>query len=207
MQPDPLSTTSVETVTVLLAGLEITLTARRAGGSATVGASVEGTPPSASETQSCWVDPADEDPFLISAELEREAISASGPTALGALSLPFLAYLAPRLRGTNSTWFSSARLARAFRAGVIARRRLNGEVLDSTSEGIPFRNCIYICLRTAGNCTVGFWTANYAVYWARVRSNVANDFHPDSISHAFASRAEGEAYLRGARRIWPPQAA
>ena len=161
-----------------------------------------GSPPSASETQS----PADEDPFLISAELEREAISASGPTALGALSLPFLAYLAPRLRGTNSTWFSSARLARAFRAGVIARRRLNGEVLDSTSEGIPFRNCIYVCLRTAGNCTVGFWTANYALYWARVRINVANEFHPDSISHAFASRAEAEAYLRGARRIWPPQA-
>ena len=142
MQPEPLGTASVETVTVLLAGLEITLTARRAGGSATVEASVEGSPPSASETQSPWVDPADEDLFLISA------------------------------------W-----------------------------EGIPFRNSIYICLRTSGNCTVGFWTASYAVYWARVRSNVANEFHPDSISHAFASRAEAEAYLRGARRIWPPQAA
>ena len=140
-------------------------------------------------------------------ELEQAAISARGPAALSALTLPFLSYLVPRLKQSFTTeWSPVARLARAFRAGVLARRRLDGGILEESSEGIPLRNTFYICLRTANNCTTGFWTASYANYWSRVRSNVTNEFHPDSISHAFPSRAEAESYLRGARRRWPPQA-
>ncbi len=206
MHRDSPDNSDVESVTVRLAGLDITLTARRVGTTASAGVSAEVEGAETEPTHSPWVDPGVDDPFQISVELEQEAISASGPAALAALNLPFLAYLVPRLRSTTSAWTPVARLHRAFRAGVIAHRRLNGEVLDESSEGVPLRNTFYICLRTAGNCTIGFWTAGYAIYWSRVRSNVTDEFHPDSISHAFPSRAEAEAYLRGARRRWPPEA-
>ena len=206
MQSGSADSADIESVTVQLAGLDITLTARRVGGTTTVAASAAAEPIDSSAAQSPWVDTTLVDPYQISVELEQEAISARGPAALAAINLPFLTYLVPRLRATNSDWSPVARLSRAFRAGVIARRRLNGEVLDEVSEGIPYRNTFYICLRTAGNCTTGFWTGGYAIYWSRVRSNEVDDFHPDSISHAFPSRAETQSYLHGARRGWPPEA-
>ena len=206
MRSDPPGTSDVESVTVRLAGLDITLTARRIGETTSVGVSAEVEGAETEPTHSPWVDTSLDDPFQISVELEQAAISARGPAELSALSLPFLAYLVPRLRSTTSAWTPVARLHRAFRAGVIAHRRLNGEVLEESSEGIPLRNSFYICLRTPGNCTIGFWTVGYAIYWSRVRSNATNEFHPDSISHSFPSRAEAEAYLRGARRRWPPEA-
>lgn len=189
---------SVESITIQLAGLELTVSARRLDSGEVAQAAVqEGTAP----TPEVLVDP-----YNISAELEDSVIAVREAAALATLALPFLTFLEARLRGSHEVWTPRARLARAFRAGVIARRHLNGEYQTGTSPGIPFRNSLYITLREAGNDTTGFWTTSYSAYARRVgRLNPTNGtFHPDSVSHAFPSSAEGEAYLLGARRRWPP---
>lgn len=189
---------SVESITVQLAGLELTISARRIEPGET--------PQPTGETGVAPTPEVTSDPYSISAELEDSVIAAREPAALAALVLPFLTFLENRLRGAHAVWTPRARLARAFRAGVIARRHLEGEFQTGTSPAIPFRNSLYIALREAGNDTTGFWTTSYSAYTRRVgRLNPTNGaFHPDSISHAFPSSAEGEAYLVGARRRWPP---
>ncbi len=191
----------IESVTVQLAGLEITVSARRLE-------PVDTSQPTADTS----VGPTPEvtsDPYNISTQLEEEIIAAREPAALAAIPLPFLTYLEPRLTGRDSNWTARARLARAFRAGVIARRHLNGEFQEGTSPGIPYRNSVYIALREPGNNVAGFWTTSYSTYVRRAGRNHSGNgtFHPDCISHAFPSSTEGEAYLVGARRRWPPVAA
>lgn len=196
----------IEQVTVQLAGLEITLTARRVSGSVTSAVH----PASGSTSSGYSVVPAAPerpsgedffDPHNISSALEERALQASEPAALADLDLPFLDSLVGNLRGTDSAWTARARLGRAFRAGVAARRRLDGEFCDISSPGIPFRNSYYIVLRGPGNGP-GFWTQNYVTYIGRVGDS-NRGLHPDSISHAFASQAEAEAFLVGSRQRWP----
>ena len=192
---------SVESVTVQLAGLELTISARRL---------TSADPSQPAEEPSVGPTPeVTSDPYNISTELEEEIIAARDAAALAAVLLPFLTFLEARLTGRHPVWTARARLARAFRAGVIARRHLNGEFQEGTSLGIPYRNSVYIALREPGNNIAGFWTSSYSTYVRRAgRNNPGNgNFHPDSISHAFPSAAEGEAYLLGARRRWPPVAA
>lgn len=93
----------------------------------------------------------------ISRELEEQVLGASLAPDLAAVPLPFLRYLEDRLRGGDSQWTPRARLARAFRAGVAAHRRLIGEFCESSSPGIPYRNSIYIILRCP-NHPHGIWT-------------------------------------------------
>ena len=147
---------------------------------------------------------AEEGLLPFSAELEAAAFAARTPADLLALDLTFLDHLVPRLRGADPVWTPRARIARAFHCGVVAGRRLGGEIVEGTSPGLPFRNSFYVCLRGPGN-TAGFWTADFGKYINRVGSG-RNSFHPDSVSHAFPSRAEGEAYLAGARVQWPAEA-
>ena len=204
----------LESVIVQIGGLELTITARRVesqepesnGGSsssaAAVTAEVVSSPPGGT-------DPGFRDPFSITRAIEDEVIQADTPAALAAINLPFLAYLERRLKDCfeigTVTWTAKARVARAFRAGCLAYRRLNGELASETSPGLPLRNSFYICVREPGNCLRGFWTASYSLYWNRLKAPInSNEFHPDSLSHAFPSRSEAEAYLLGARRQWPP---
>lgn len=209
MGSGPPQAVTVETITIQLAGLELTITARRLGEgsprSSTVQAAVAAEPHSREDRTE--VDHLEllEDPHHITVELEERALSARTASEFGALPLPFLDYLLPRLRGTDPRWLPPARIGRAFTAGVASRRRLDGEIIDTAVPGVPYRNQIYICLRTS-SFPGGFWTSNYSSYIEAVGA-IGPDrgfgFRVGSISHSFPTRAEGEAYLIGARRGWP----
>ena len=195
----------VESVTLRLANLEITVTARVVNSPAatTPEVSVVGVVSPESDVQAARDPEGFVDPFNISVELEEQSLAATSARLLGELPVPFLAPSVARLRGTDTVWNPRCRIARAFRAGVIARRRLDGQVLDHSSQNIPYRNTYYIVLRGIGN-SAGFWTCNFGVYIAGVaEQNGRNSLHPDTISHGFPTHAESAAYLCGARRSWP----
>lgn len=118
--------------------------------------------------------------------LEDRAIRAATIGDLVQLPLPFLDHLLPRLRGHHPEWSPAARIARAFRAGVAARRRLDGIFCEASS--LSFRNCYYVCLRAARG-EPGFWTSDYAAYLSRRRGPTAC--------------AQIPAFLVGARKGWP----
>ena len=195
----------IETITVRIANLELTITAREVGDEAAAGSGTRVVEVAAPATNVQAVrDPSEFlDPFGITVELEEQSLDATTSVLLSQLPLPFLATSVGRLRGTHPIWTPRCRVARAFRAGVIARRRLDGQVLDHSSVAIPYRNTYYIVLRGRGN-SEGFWTCNYGIYIAGVADqNGRNSLHPDTISHGFPTHAESAAYLCGARRSWP----
>ena len=196
---------SVESITFQLAGLELTVTARRVSEVTGVQAALTAGPSTTGPRSDLDRFDLFEDPHQISVELEEWALSSRTATEFSALPLPFLHYLHRRLRGTDTLWRPPARVGRAFSAGVASRRRLDGEVLDFAVCGIPYRNQIYLCL-TAPSHSEGFWTSNYSLYIGAVGAigpDQGFGFVVGSISHSFATRAEGEAYLIGARRGWP----
>ena len=195
---------SVEEVTVLLSGLEITISARRlpvgASASAGTGISAGGTPVPRDTPEDF------SDPYNITSEVEDHCIQATTPAQLSQLTLPFLTALVGRLRvgrlrAGHAEWSPLARIHRAFRAGVLARRRLDGNFQEEDSLSVPFRNCYYICLREDGHQS-GFWTTDYGIYIERV-GGPSGRLHPDSISQALPSQVEAQAFLVGARRPWP----
>ena len=207
MQSPAGSADGVESITFQLHNLEITVTARvldpeasRSSG-ATVTARSTASPNIRAELPT--VVEGVLDPYNISVDLEEQAIAAYQVHQLRELPLGFLGHLTSRLRGTHPQWTPPIRVARAFRAGVIARRRLDGEYLNHSSPGIPYRNSYYIVLRGRGN-TSGFWTTNYGTYIQSVEDpNSRGALHPDTISHALPTHAECCAYLCGARKGWP----
>lgn len=99
---------SVETITVQLAGLELTISAPRLEPGET--------PQPAAEVGVAPTPEVTSDPYNISTELE-DSVIAREAAALAAIALPFLTFLEGRLRGAHAVWTPRARLARAFRAG------------------------------------------------------------------------------------------
>ena len=202
----------VESITLRLGNLELTLTARPipgASGASSVGSFelvehtsgagvVERTLNHASSRLSIEDQPDEGD------SLRTLALQAEGPTALSQLPLNHLSYLLGKLRGADKLWTPAARIGRAFKAGCVSRIRLGGGLSSISSEGIPFRNSYYIVLRGADN-SPGFWTNSYTTYITRIGVVVGgvHGLHPDSISHAWATHAESEAYLAGAGLPWP----
>ena len=88
---------------------------------------------------------------------------------------------------------------------MVARLQLAGEYQGGVSSSTPFKNTIYTVLRGRFG-DQAFWTSSYAVYGAAVRDPSGQEaFHPELVSHAFASRAEAEAYVAGAGEPWPLQ--
>lgn len=145
-----------------------------------------------------------EDPHHISFDLEEQVLAAETAAQLSALPLGFLQHLTARLRGSDRIWTPRARIGRAFRAGVAAYRRFNGEYQTESSPGIPFRNQIYIILRSP-NHPLGGWTSDYSLFIQSVQASTGQGFHRDSVCHSFPSQIEVDAYLAGARRPWPTQ--
>ncbi len=141
---------------------------------------------------------------LVSDNLVAQTIAATTAQELADLPLGFLSHLTSKLRGTNNEWSPQARIGRAFQAGVVASLRLEGQYSEHRAAGVPCRNSIYIILRAPG-LEQGGWTPNYAKYIAAVGAAIPGrrDFDDYSISHSFATRAEGEAYLAGAGKPWP----
>ena len=186
----------IETVVVQLANLELTITARVLPSTGTRSIEVA---PSSSERAATF-----EDPHRISERLENQAIAATSATACAALPLRFLSHLTSRLRGSGEEWNPQARLGRAFRAEVVSRRQLDGLIQEGQSPSIPHRNSVYVVLRDQHH-GVAFWTSSYSVYGSAVFEEGGRHFSNRSISHAFASQAEAEAYCAGARTRWPAE--
>ena len=200
----------LETVTVQLAGLEITLQARRlvpevstASGSeiavvATPEVSVTGSGRALATTAPT------SDPEL---DLILAATSARDCARL-VQDHPALDPWVSKLHASDPVWSPAARIGRAYRAGVLARLRLAGQIPALDSLGVPFRNTYYIVLRGAPGVNA-CWTNNYSLYLTKVggRGSARKpEFDPDSISQALPSHAEASAFLAGARQPWPPQA-
>lgn len=195
-------------VTVRLGDLELTITARRVqpAGSSSSDGGFELVSATAVEAPEASVSTPSPEAFAgeVTLAVQERVLAATAVAQLESLVLPFLSFFSARLRPVHSIWTPRARIARAFRAGVSAQRRLSGIYCDSSALGLPLRNTIYICLR-GGDNPEPFWTTSYSVYVGRVRGDRA-DFHQDSVSQAFPSRAEVEAYLVGACQPWPAQA-
>ena len=170
-------------------------------------------PPPSAEAAEPSTGSADADDFILvpgpesspSARASDEAfLAASTPRSLGSLGLGPAQALVGQLRGADSAWTPAARIARALRAGIGARRKLDGsEHYVNGSPALGLQNRIYICLRSAQH-PQGFWTNSSQQYLEGVRCPSGDRFGT-SVSHAFASRAESEAYLLGAGQRWPPQ--
>lgn len=183
----------VESITVQLAGLELTITARPAAQSAT--ASVSGFEVLGSETAGVS-EPA------ITPALEALVLATSSPLALSALPIPLQSSWLGQLRAQHPEWTGRARLARAFRAGVSAHLVLVGREGAVPSPIVPFRNAVYVVLRCR-RFPHGFWTFSYKTYSDEVVDPTG--FAAGSVSHAFATKAEAAAYIAGANQQWPPE--
>ena len=192
-------------VTVRLGDLELTITARRvpAAGPSSDDGGFELVSASAAEVTEGPESTPPPEAFAgeVTFALQERALAAVTIHQLENFGAPFLSFFSDRLRPIHPTWTPRARIARAFRAGVAAQRRLSGVFCESASLALPLRNSIYICLR-GGDNPEPFWTTSYTLYIGRVRG-ARSDFHRDSVSHAFPSKAEGEAYLVGACQPWP----
>lgn len=192
----------VERVTVRLANLELTITARVVEpAAAPAGASSSGTPTSAALEVTA---PETVPTIQVAESLEERLIAAQTAADFVSIPLLFLEIFASRLR-TAGAWTPQARVGRAYRAGIIARRQLEGVYQGGVSPGTPLRNSVYVVLR-AGESGDSFWSHSYPVYLAAVCiEGRLHHFHTDSVSHAFASQGEASAYLAGARRQWPAE--
>ena len=185
-----MSSEAVESITVRLAGLELTITARPITSGPSVSYSVSAEAPRVQ--------------FEVDHRLQDSAIAASTARACEALNIPFLGHLAPRLRDSpvGAEWTAQARIGRAFRAGVVARRQLAGEIQSGASPSSPQRNTVYVVLRdrTGGR---PFWGHQYHLFIAAVQDHSQRGFHQNAVCHAFPSQAEAEAYVAGAGEPWP----
>ena len=182
-------------ITVRLGRLSITVRepARRSSGSSAARASAS---PSAPEP----VSSAEEGFILVPGPLppvsgrasDEAFLVANTPRSLGSLGLGPAQTLVGQLRGADNVWTPAARVARALRAGISARRKLDGvETHVNSSPALGLQNRIYICLRCPRHPN-GFWTHSSQQYFEAVRGG-GSDFAERSVSHAFASRAETEA--------------
>lgn len=197
---------AVETLTVQLAGLELTITARRLPGGDSGSASstsFELVSSGAAQAETSVIDPADG----FSLEwIERQALAATTAQQCAdfARLLPFLDPLVAKLSASAGEWTPAARIGRAYRAGVLAGLRLSGRTSELDSLSVPFRNIYYVVLRgTPG--VQPCWTNNYQVYLRKV-GRPGEKFHDLSISQALPSHAEASAFLSGAGQRWPPRA-
>eukprot|EP00435_Cladocopium_sp_Y103_P013032 s978_g3.t1 len=135
--------------------------------------------------------------------LESELLAARSPEDFLSLDLQVVEHLLPWQRARScGGWTPAARLGRAYRAGLIAKANLSDEPVYLTSPPIPLRNTVYVVLRGKPGQPAG-WTTEYGIYFRAVSGGAQSNFHPQSVSHAFATRAEVEAYLLGAEAEWP----
>ena len=98
-----------------------------------------------------------------------------------------------------------ARLARAVRAGLGARYKLDRRARTTCkSPHVPGIKRWYVVLRSR-DFPEGFITEDYAVYCREVQSTGSGriGFDPQSVSHSFTTLAEVVAFLAGAQRGWP----
>ena len=120
--------------------------------------------------------------------------------------LTVVEHLVPRIaaRHLRSGLTARARLGRALQSGVAARTVLSGaRTVPRRSIAVNLPNTIFVILRTAPGQPEPCWTDSAALYFRAVQV-APGAFHTRSLSHAFATRTEAEAYCIGAGIPWPP---
>ena len=137
-----------------------------------------------------------------SREWKRALLAAFSATEILAVDLQPIEHLQRHLSSQSSDWTPLARLGRALRAGLVARNKLDGEGTFERSPDLGLANKVYIVLRGApGEDPCICYSAR--VYYQAVRAPGSTQLHPRSVSHAFPSRVEAEAYALGAQELWP----
>lgn len=204
----------VDQLTVNIGELEITVRRNRtaSSGSSPSGPSLAGPRATAataapaglaeSPTGSAWSVVGRDRPAPWTREWEADLFSASDQASILAVDLQPVEHLATRLSSSATTRTPLARLGRALRAGLGARYVLRGEAASCTSPDTGLRSRIFVVLRGAP----GFepcHTESAEVYFKVVHGG-GSSFHRESVSHAFATRAEADAYIIGAGERWPP---
>lgn len=98
-------------------------------------------------------------------------------------------------------------LARAIRAGVGARSKLDGLRRTTVkSVRVPGKKRWYVVLR-ARDYPEGLLTQSFDTYRTAVQDHrTLQGFDPASVSHSFTRLAEVTAFLAGAQCQWPPEA-
>ena len=136
----------------------------------------------------------------------EELLEATTADRIVQVDLAPVRHLERRLRSSSGTWTPQARLGRALRAGLSARRKLTGGFFAGTSApGLPFQNRIYVVLRGIDQSVAG-WTEEYSIFTSHCVVP-GGQLHPDCVCHGFPSQAEAEAYCIGAGEPWPLQLA
>ena len=105
-------------------------------------------------------------------------------------------------------WTPRLRLARAFRAGFLARQAF---LADSTIVPISpdlqiARSVKYHIVLSCPDYPQGFWSTKSRPFFQVVGDPTGRGQYPSpptSIHHSFHSQLEASAYLLGARRPWP----
>ena len=193
---------SVEEVTIWLGELTIDIKVSRA--SSTGGDSAQPSQPEVAVSAGRGV-PLSGALLEVPSGVVAAALGAQTSEQFAELPLGDLWKLANKLRGTDPSWTPRARIGRAFKAGAIAALRLEGQITELTVPSIPYKNSIYVILR-GPHLPSGGWTPDFKKYLQAVQPDIQgrrNDFHPDSVPHAFATQAEAEAFLAGAGKQWP----
>lgn len=122
-----------------------------------------------------------------SPEWQLQLLSSESAEAILEVDLTPVDHLDRRI-GSAGEWTDLARFGRALRAGVSARRVLEGACRAVVSSPpSPLFNRIYVVLRGGAGNPPG-WTDLQFVYRARVRGPGGEKFDPGSVSHSFPSR-------------------
>ena len=120
----------VESLTVRLGQLELTITVRQVDHNTGPLPALTVVPPGSNSagyqvSQNTWNHSALAPSYPRG--LDQAALASDRPRDLAALDLRFLGALTNQLTGSDQVWTADARLGRAFRAGCLARLRLDGE--------------------------------------------------------------------------------
>ena len=137
-----------------------------------------------------------------SAPAEEDIAPLNTPAQLNSVDIGTYAVYSRHLSAAGD-WTAQGRIARAIRAGYCARDKLEGSIhfVDS-SPRLPLSNRWYICLRCERRPD-GFATQSFQTYRAECFNLGAGRPELGSVSHAFPSSAEGQAYCQAAGRRWP----
>ena len=191
----------VDELTVTLGALQLSIRSRR-GATQPAQAGNAGPEPEAEQAPEPAAEEGDERPPEEHLALLRSTTAEEFAT----FDLAVLRPLCRNLRSPDQRWTARARIARAFRAGLSARNRLDGVWGEGTpaSPAIPFRNRYYIVLRGPGD-GAAFWTTEGRLFLARVQGPDGAAFADGVVCQSLPSLAEADAFLLGAGSGWPAQ--
>lgn len=144
-----------------------------------------------------------------SSEWEVALAAASTPELLARLDLSPLDSVTGVNRLTQvDNWTPRLRLARAFRAGFLARKAiLAGSTIVPPSPELRVRHSL-VChvVLSCPKYPQGFWSSSCRPFLQLIGDPTGRGQEPSpptSIHHSFHSKTEAAAYLLGAQRQWP----